>query len=144
MEKYSKVKLIGEGTSARVFKAVVQSTGEFVAIKRIRLGKAMDGISHSALREIKLLQELKHPNIIALRDVFEHHQNIHLVFDFMETDLELLIRNRQVVLSAADIKSFMQMTLKGVAFLHTNWILHRVFSVVAACDNVCCLGSEAQ
>ena len=76
----------------------------------------------------------------------------------METDLELLIRNRQVVLSAADIKStlnvaslsfltyagFMQMTLKGVAFLHTNWILHRVFSVVAACANVCCLGSEAQ
>jgi len=45
------------------------------------------------LREIKLLQELKHPNIIGLLDVFGHKSNISLVFDFMETDLEVTSRS---------------------------------------------------
>ncbi|KAF2976889.1 hypothetical protein EK904_015048, partial [Melospiza melodia maxima] len=51
------------------------------------------GINRTALREIKLLQELSHPNIIGLIDAFGHKSNISLVFDFMETDLEDLKPN---------------------------------------------------
>ncbi|XP_074668448.1 cyclin-dependent kinase 7 isoform X6 [Strix aluco] len=51
------------------------------------------GINRTALREIKLLQELSHPNIIGLLDAFGHKSNISLVFDFMETDLEDLKPN---------------------------------------------------
>lgn len=61
-----------------------------------------------------------------LFDVFYHHSNIHLVFDFMETDLEIVTKDRDVVLTAADIKSYMQMLLAGVEHCHKNWILHRV------------------
>jgi len=63
----------------------------------IKLGnraEARDGINRTALREIKLLQELKHENIIELVDVFGQKSNISLVLDFMETDLEGTDRHR--------------------------------------------------
>ncbi|KAK6016091.1 hypothetical protein OSTOST_18430, partial [Ostertagia ostertagi] len=76
---------------ANVYKAKDKETGDFVAIKKIKLGsraEAKDGINRTALREIKLLQEIHHDNIIGLRDVIGSRTNIQLVFDFMETDLE--------------------------------------------------------
>nr|CAN60748.1 hypothetical protein VITISV_009013 [Vitis vinifera] len=102
-----------------------KKTGQIVAIKKIRLGKHKEGVNFTALREIKLLKELKDPHIIELIDAFPHKGNLHLVFEFMETDLEAVIRDRNIVLSLADIKSFLQMTLKGLAFCHKKWVLHR-------------------
>lgn len=49
-----------------------------------------------------------------------------LVFDFMETDLEVIIRESRLILTSANIKAYMIMTLKGLNYLHNNWILHRV------------------
>lgn len=100
-------------------------TNQTVAIKKIRLGKQKEGVNFTALREIKLLKELKDPNIIALIDAFPHKGNLHLVFEFMESDLEAVIRDRNIVLSPADIKSYLQMTLKALAFCHKKWVLHR-------------------
>lgn len=105
----------------------VFQTGQTVAIKKIRLGKQKEGVNFTALREIKLLKELKDANIIELIDAFPHKENLHLVFEFMETDLETIIRNTNIFLSPADIKSYMQMTLKGLAFCHKKWVLHRLF-----------------
>lgn len=53
--------------------------------------EARDGVNRSALREIKLLQELSHDNIIQLKDVIGHRNSIQLVFDFMDSDLEVHI-----------------------------------------------------
>lgn len=102
-----------------------EQTGQTVAIKKIRLGKQKEGVNFTALREIKLLKELKDPNIIELIDAFPHKGNLHLVFAFMETDLEAVIRDRNIVLSPSDIKSYLQMTLKGLAVCHKKWVLHR-------------------
>lgn len=103
-----------------------------MAIKKIRLGKQKEGINFTALREIKLLKELKDPNIIELIDAFPHKGNLHLVFEFMETDLEAVIRDRNIFLSPADTKSYLQMTLKGLSFCHKKWVLHRyiILSVI--------------
>uniref|UniRef100_A0A8B9S2Y6 [RNA-polymerase]-subunit kinase n=1 Tax=Apteryx owenii TaxID=8824 RepID=A0A8B9S2Y6_APTOW len=54
---------------ATVYKARDKNTNQIVAIKKIKLGhrsEAKDGINRTALREIKLLQELSHPNIIGV------------------------------------------------------------------------------
>ena len=59
---------------------------------QIKLGsreEARDGINRTALREIKLLQEVHHENLIGLLDVFGYKSNVSLVFDFMDTDLEV-------------------------------------------------------
>lgn len=124
-DRYLKRELLGEGTYGVVFKAIDTKTGKVVAIKKIRLGKYKEGVNFTALREIKLLKELKDPNIIELIDAFPHKGNLHLVFEFMESDLEAVIRDRNIVLSPADIKSYLQMTLKGLAHCHKKWVLHR-------------------
>ncbi|BFG33136.1 cyclin-dependent kinase D-3 [Prunus yedoensis var. nudiflora] len=124
-DRYLKREVLGEGTYGVVYKAIDTQTGQTVAIKKIRLGKQKEGVNFTALREIKLLKELKDPNIIELIDAFPHKGNLHLVFEFMETDLEAVIRDRNIFLSPADIKSYLQMTLKGLAFCHKKWVLHR-------------------
>lgn len=124
-DRYLKREVLGEGTYGVVFKAVDTKTGNTVAIKKIRLGKYKEGVNFTALREIKLLKELKDSNIIELIDAFPYKGNLHLVFEFMETDLEAVIRDRNIVLSPADTKSYIQMMLKGLAFCHKKWVLHR-------------------
>jgi len=56
-----------------------RQTGKVVAIKKIRLGKAKEGVNVTALREIKLLKELQGPHIVQLLDVFPHKRNLSLV-----------------------------------------------------------------
>ncbi|XP_076767005.1 cyclin-dependent kinase 7 [Xylocopa sonorina] len=128
LRRYEKIDFLGEGQFATVYKAKDIETSKIVAVKKIKVGsraEARDGINRTALREIKLLQELKHDNVIGLLDVFGHKSNVSLVFDFMDTDLEVIIKDNNIVLTAANIKAYMIQTLQGLDYLHYNWILHR-------------------
>ena len=128
-KRYRKTEFLGEGQFATVFKAEdTENNDKVVAVKKIKLGQksdARDGINRTALREIKLLQELHHPNIIGLLDVFGHKSNISLIFDYMDTDLEVIIRDTSILLTPAHIKAYVLMTLQGLEYLHSHWILHR-------------------
>ena len=64
LDKYQKLEKLGEGTYGIVYKAKNTETGEKVAIKKIRLEKEDDGVPSTAIREISLLKNLKHPNIV--------------------------------------------------------------------------------
>jgi len=69
MEKYHKLEKIGEGTYGIVYKAKDKKTGELLALKKIRLDAEAEGIPSTAIREISLLKQLQHPNIVRLYDV---------------------------------------------------------------------------
>lgn len=74
-----------------------------------------------------------------LVDVFSNKSNLNLVLEFLDTDLEAVIRDKDLVFQGADIKSWMLMTLKGLDFCHQNWILHRVrvtFTRASSCERV--------
>ena len=128
-KRYKKIEFLGEGQFATVYKAEdLENDNKIVAVKKIKLGQksdARDGINRTALREIKLLQELSHPNIIGLLDVIGHKSNISLIFDYMDTDLEVLIHDTAILLTAGHIKAYVLMTLKGLEYLHAYWVLHR-------------------
>lgn len=64
--------------------------------------------------------------VVKLKDVFPHGTGFVLVFDFMLSDLSEVIRNSHRPLTPAQVKGYMIMLLKGVAFLHHNNIMHRV------------------
>lgn len=64
IDKYQKLEKIGEGTYGVVYKARDTTTNELVALKKIRLEAEDEGIPSTAIREISLLKELKHPNIV--------------------------------------------------------------------------------
>jgi serine/threonine protein kinase len=64
LDRYNKLEKLGEGTYGVVYKAQDKITGEFVALKKIRLEKEDDGVPSTAIREISLLKTLKHPNVV--------------------------------------------------------------------------------
>ncbi|KAK3864104.1 hypothetical protein Pcinc_030187 [Petrolisthes cinctipes] len=129
LKRYEKIDFLGEGQFATVYKALDVETKQIVAVKKIKLGsreEARDGINRTALREIKLLQEVHHPNLIGLFDVFGYKSNVSLVFDFMDTDLEVIIKDTDnIILTPSNIKAYILQTLRGLEFLHLHWILHR-------------------
>jgi len=77
MDKYIKIDKLGEGTYGVVYKAKNKETGEIVALKRIRLDSEDEGVPCTAIREISLLKELKHPNIVRLYDVIHTEKKAH-------------------------------------------------------------------
>ena len=96
-----------------------------VAIKKIRLRSIAEGLSMEAVREVKILQELHHPNVVSVLDVFNHHSNLNVVLDYMEHDLEALVRDTSVKLKEADCKRLLFEVMKGVEYCHRRWVLHR-------------------
>ncbi|KAJ2902980.1 CMGC CDK CDK7 kinase [Zalerion maritima] len=127
--KWIKGKKLGEGTYANVFLGHSRSDPAVkVAIKKIKVNKEFtDGMPPDAVREVKALQELNHPNIIRLYSVFaSKDQNLSLVLEFLPRgDLETLMFDQNVTYNAADIKAWTAMMLRGVWFCHENFVLHR-------------------
>lgn len=64
VDDYSKIEKIGEGTYGVVYKARHKKTGKLAALKKIRLESEEEGVPSTAIREISLLKELRHPNIV--------------------------------------------------------------------------------
>jgi cyclin-dependent kinase 8/11 len=124
---------VGEGTFGVVYKAYVNekgNKGDCVAIKSF---KGTQGISFTTCREISILQELKHENIVGLREVFlepnKKQQALYMVFEYAEYDLcEILKHHRDAIkqhVNLGTIKSFMYQILNGMNYLHSNWVIHR-------------------
>lgn len=85
LERYEKLEKIGEGTYGVVYKARDRTTGKLLALKKIRLEHEDEGVPSTAIREIALLKELQHPNVV--KYVFCHilhilrtqyHRNAHI------------------------------------------------------------------
>jgi len=123
-------KKIGEGTYAIVYIGHLRADERSkVAIKKIKVNtEYRDGLAMDAIREVKYLQELSHPNIIALHAVFSSkNQNLNLVLEYLPRgDLEMLIRDMNgISYGTAEIKAWMGMLGRGVWFCHENFVLHR-------------------
>jgi len=125
MDKYRKVEILGEGTYGIVYKAVNCDTGDVVALKRIRLESVDEGVPCTAIREISLLKELDHPNIVKLSDVIHTEKKLTLVFEYLDQDLKQFMDERNGVISPEMMRSFLYQLFKGVAFCHNKRVLHR-------------------
>jgi cyclin-dependent kinase 7 len=127
-DRYEIVAYLGEGQFALVYKARDRVENRIVAMKKIKMGsrdEARLGLNRSAIREIKIMQELSHANVVSLLDVITTGANVTLILDFMDFDLDAVIRDNGIILTPANVKSYSIMTLRGLAYLHRNWILHR-------------------
>ncbi|KAI7830928.1 cell division protein kinase putative [Kickxella alabastrina] len=125
MDKYQKIEKLGEGTYGIVYKAQNRETHEVVALKRIRLDNEEEGVPCTAIREISLLKELKHPNIVGLFDVLHTEKKLTLVFEFMDSDLKKFIDGYGGDLDPLTVKHLMYQLLCGIAYCHRNRVLHR-------------------
>ncbi|XP_010782608.1 cyclin-dependent kinase 2 [Notothenia coriiceps] len=126
MDTFQKVEKIGEGTYGVVYKAKNKVTGETVALKKIRLDTETEGVPSTAIREISLLKELSHPNIVKLRDVIHTENKLYLVFEFLHQDLKKFMDSFTVAgIPLPLVKSYLFQLLQGLAFCHSHRVLHR-------------------
>ncbi|KAM0523797.1 hypothetical protein ACHAPE_001048 [Trichoderma viride] len=156
-ERYRIIGFISSGTYGRVYKAVSRTTNPEgiavvrtssgltptsnsgpapieVAIKKFKPDKegeqvSYTGISQSAIREMSLCSELRHPNVIRLVEIILEDKCIFMVFEYAEHDLLQIIHHHtqqpRHPIPPATVKSIMFQLLNGCQYLHTNWVLHR-------------------
>ncbi|XP_062433764.1 cyclin-dependent kinase-like 1 isoform X1 [Rhea pennata] len=125
MERYEKLGKVGEGSYGVVFKCRNKDTGQVVAIKKFLESEEDPAIRKIALREIRMLKQLKHPNLVNLLEVFRRKRKLHLVFEYCDhTVLHELDRHPQGVPEHL-VKSITWQTLQAVNFCHKHNCIHR-------------------
>jgi len=125
--RYTKINYIGEGAYGMVVSALDTATGSMVAIKKIS-PFGHQTYCQRTLREIKILNRLKHENIIDIRDVLrpstiETLKDVYIVQSLMETDLYKLLKTQR--LSNDHICYFLYQILRGLKYIHSANVLHR-------------------
>jgi cyclin-dependent kinase 2 len=115
---------IGEGTYGDVFKAVNKTDQRVVALKKIKLDNQDEGVPSTAIREISVLKELDHDNIVGLIDVVHFERSLWLVFEFLDQDLKKYLDSVSFVPPEL-VKSYVKQMLNGLLFCHSRRIIHR-------------------
>nr|BAH97197.1 cyclin-dependent kinase 2 [Patiria pectinifera] len=125
MDNFQKIEKIGEGTYGVVYKARDRESWKMVALKKIRLDTESEGVPSTAIREIALLKELDHSNVVRLQDVVHNDKKLYLVFEFLDQDLKKFMDSSTLGLPMPLIKSYLHQLLKGVAYCHSHRVIHR-------------------
>jgi len=103
LQTYTKLEKLGEGTYATVYKGSSSITGKLVALKEIRL-EHEEGAPCTAIREISLLKDLKHANIVTLHDIIHTSRSLTLIFEYVEMDLKQYMDDCCGMMSMTNVK----------------------------------------
>ncbi|WKX99745.1 hypothetical protein Q1695_014538 [Nippostrongylus brasiliensis] len=136
VEKYEILYQVGEGTYGQVYKARDKITGEQVALKKVRLENEKEGFPITAVREIKILRQLNHANVVKLLDIVTdklsaadmrtERANFYLVFEYVDHDLMGLLEASHLVNFHNDqIRSLFKQLILGLEYCHAAGFLHR-------------------
>jgi len=127
MEDFQKIEKIGEGTYGVVYKGKNKKTGQIVAMKKIRLESEDEGIPSTAIREISLLKELQHPNIVSLEDVLMEESRLYLIFEFLSMDLKKYLDSlgTNKLMETNLVRSYLYQITRAILFCHQRRVLHR-------------------
>lgn len=125
IDKYEKLEVIGEGTYGVVYKARDTESQTIYALKKIRLESEDEGIPSTAIREIALLKELQHPNIVRLVNVLHTDKKLTLVFEYLDQDLKKLLDSygKDRPLDPLKIKVSLSSHLLNRRFSSTNCLM---------------------
>ncbi|KAI0771631.1 Pkinase-domain-containing protein [Trametes elegans] len=116
---------VGSGTFGKVFKASNTVNGRMVALKMIRMESEKDGFPVTAMREVKLLQSLRHVNVVQLYEMLVSKGSVYMVFEYMDHDLTGVLSQTQFEFNDAHRKSFCRQMLSGLSYLHHKGVIHR-------------------
>ena len=118
--------VIGEGTFATVRLAVNKQTGEQVAIKIMEKSKIVQAEDKTRIeREIKVLKNLRHPNIVHLYSVIQTDEKIYLITEYVKGKelFDYIVMKKK--LSENESCLFFQQIISGIEYLHKLKYVHR-------------------
>uniref|UniRef100_A0A8C1Q355 Cyclin-dependent kinase 16 n=1 Tax=Cyprinus carpio TaxID=7962 RepID=A0A8C1Q355_CYPCA len=124
LETYVKLDKLGEGTYATVYKGRSKLTDNLVALKEIRL-EHEEGAPCTAIREVSLLKDLKHANIVTLHDIIHTQKSLTLVFEYLDKDLKQYLDDCGNCIHMHNVKLFLFQLLRGLNYCHRRKVLHR-------------------
>ncbi|KAL5343847.1 kinase-like domain-containing protein [Aspergillus crustosus] len=127
VDSFERLNHIEEGSYGWVSRAKEITTGEVVALKKLKLDNSPDGFPVTGLREIQTLLEARHHNVVYLREVVMGNKmdEVYLVMDFLEHDLKTLLDDMREPFLPSEIKTLLLQLISGLDFLHSQWIMHR-------------------
>ncbi|KAI1311288.1 Cyclin-dependent kinase 3 [Mortierella claussenii] len=121
-----KGKVKGKDKKRKINHKPMPDTGMTVALKKIRLENEDEGVPSTAIREISLLKELRHSNVVQLLDIVHDETKLYLVFEFLDVDLKKYMDTLPSAgLSMDQVKEYLFQLLQGIEFCHARRILHR-------------------
>ena len=125
--RFINVKFLGEGTYGSVFASRDEKKNEIVALKKVKIRNANEGIDPGTIQEIRQLAELDHPNIVKFIGAYPYKGNLYIATELIHASLFHMIHpnDPKKSLGIPDIKCIMYQILSGINYLHQNWILHR-------------------
>jgi len=127
-DRFTKFEKIGSGAYGVVYKARDRRDQSVVALKKVKLNNTYtdeDGVPSSSLREIGLLKDLSHPNVLRLLDVQICQGSLYLVFEHLDLDLKKLLDKHKSGLPRSLVKTYMWQLLQGLSYCHARRVLHR-------------------
>lgn len=116
--------VLGQGSSAVVFRGVDFATGLPVAVKRVSLATLGPAELLQVRQEIDFLQQYRHPNLIRLLDLEKTPDHYHLVLEYLDSDLFSYIQ-RTGALKEDQARVIFRQIVSAVAYLHSNRVAHR-------------------
>lgn len=124
--RYEKMEtILGEGTYGKVYLAITKSNGQSVAMKKMKLDSEEEGVPSTAIREVAVLKEISHENVVKLLDVFCSTNKLVLVFEYVDNDLKKYMRSVGCRLLPATVRDLSHQLMKGIEFCHASRVLHR-------------------
>ncbi|XP_039092008.1 serine/threonine-protein kinase Nek5 [Hyaena hyaena] len=127
MDKYDVIKAIGEGAFGKAFLAKGKSDSQHCVIKEIDFAKMPSREKEASQKEVILLAEMKHPNIVTFFSSFQENNRLFIVMEYCDGgDLMKRIHRQRGVLFSEDqiLIWFVQISL-GLKYIHDRKILHR-------------------
>jgi len=128
-DHYKRLNTIDEGTYGVVHRAQCIKTKQVVALKKVKMEQSRDKFFPiTSLREMSLLLELDHPNIVKVIEIVvgrKHIKEVYMVMEYCDHDFKGLMSVKKDPFSLSEIKCLVQQLLRGVGHLHDNWIIHR-------------------
>ncbi|EDX06445.1 GD26008 [Drosophila simulans] len=120
VSEFEKLNRVGEGSYGIVYRARDTRSNEIVALKKVRMDQEKDGLPISGLREIMILKQCHHENIVRLREVVvgKSLDSIFLVMDFWEQDLASVLDNMSQPFTESEVKCITLQVLKALKYLH--------------------------
>ncbi|KAH8740518.1 cyclin dependent kinase A [Cryptosporidium ryanae] len=124
LDDYEYLNIIGEGTYGVVYKCKKKQSGEIFAIKTLRNGSGE--LSTTTLREISILRETNHPNVVSIHDIIISPENVSIVFEYISYDLKRYLTMFPGKIPPIKFTKYIIFEiLNGLYHLHTCRTIHR-------------------
>ncbi|NWZ99240.1 CDKL2 protein, partial [Nesospiza acunhae] len=125
MDKYQVLGLVGEGSYGMVTKCRNRESGQIVAVKKFLESDDDAAVRKIALREIKLLKQLRHENLVNLLDVCKRKKRWYLVFEFVDHTVLDDLEDSPNGLDFERVRKYLFQIMRAIAFCHSHNIIHR-------------------